>query len=98
MSTSTIVVSSLKQLDHRVAVEEKRLPWYRRFSRRYLSGRAAVTFFIAKHYGMAEGVVFASPIKASTVALMAKVPFLAVGWEHAVALFEGVVSVGSASH
>ncbi len=98
MSTNDIVAGSLKHLDHQMAIHEKRLPWYRRFSRRYLSGRAAVTFFVAKHYGMAEGVIFASPIKASTAAMLAKVPFLAVLWEHTVALFEGAVTVASASH
>jgi hypothetical protein len=88
-----IVVSRLKQLDHDTVLEENRLPGWKRFARRYMSGRSFLVYFIAKHYGMAEGVIAAPAIKASFIAFVAKVPFVLVAWEYCQALLEGAVAI-----
>jgi len=97
MSHVTIVDTRLKQLDHDMCLEEGRLPGWRRFIRRYMSGRSAMVFILAKYYGVAVGVASGPAIKASIAAFLVKAPIIIVAWEYATALLEGAVTVWNAS-
>jgi hypothetical protein len=97
MSHVTIVDTRLKQLDHDMNLEEGRLPGWKRFIRRYMSGRSFLVFFLAKYYGVAVGVMSGPAIKASVGAFLVKAPAIVVAWEYATALLEGAVAVWHAA-
>lgn len=98
MSTDTQVVrANLRTLDREVKSEERKLGFFRRFSRRYLGLRTAVVAKVASTFGIIKGLCLASAIggKAFLVALAVKLPVFALVVEWVVAVFEGAIQVGA---
>lgn len=88
-STDNAVTMKLKTLEREIGIVEKRLPFFRRWFRRFFSGRSFIAGqLIYEPWGMFKG--FAAGCALAGKGVLAG---FAVGWEHITDLVAGAVAV-----
>lgn len=97
MSTSEKL--ELENLDTKVKDLEKRLPWHKRFIRRYFNARMVVTGQVFEAYGFGKGWIAFGGWPKFTAWFALKFPAAAlvaeVAWDHVTTVVEAAFAVAS---